>query len=41
MNKIFVLHDWLQELGLSSQTRLQSMATMVGYELDSDFFNLL
>ncbi len=41
MNKIFVLHDWLQELGLPSQTRLQSMATMVGYELDSNFFNLL
>jgi hypothetical protein len=41
MHKIFVLTNWLRDRGISSQSRLQSMAQMLGYELDSAFFELL
>jgi hypothetical protein len=41
MHKIFVLTNWLRDRGISSQSRLQSMAQMLGYELDSAFFDLL
>ncbi len=41
MQKIFVLTNWLREQGIPSQSRLQSMAKLLGYELDSTFFNLL
>jgi hypothetical protein len=41
MHKIFVLTNWLKEQGIPSQTRSQSMAQMLGYELDSTFFNLI
>lgn len=41
MHKIFVLTDWLKQQGLPNQSRSQSMAQMLGYELDSAFFELL
>lgn len=41
MQKVFVITDWLQQLGLPSKSRVQSMAQMLGYELDDAFFNLI
>jgi hypothetical protein len=41
MQKIFVLSDWLQQQGIASTSRLQSMAKMFGYELDDVFFQML
>lgn len=41
MHKIFVLTSWLQEQGIPSQSRSQSMAQMLGYELDSAFFEMI
>ncbi|MBE9129479.1 MULTISPECIES: CRR6 family NdhI maturation factor [unclassified Coleofasciculus] len=41
MQKVFILADWLQQFGLPSQSRLKSMAQMMGYELDDTFFELI
>jgi hypothetical protein len=41
MQKVFVLSDWLQKQEIPSQSRLQSMAQMFGYELDDSFLALL
>src|ERR687885_63074 len=41
MNKIFVLTNWLKSQGIPSQSRAQSMAQLLGYELDSAFFDLI
>lgn len=41
MQKIFVLTDWLEKQEIPSQSRLQSMAQLLGYELDSAFFDML
>ncbi len=41
MHKIFVLTSWLQEQGIPSQSRSQAMAQMLGYELDSAFFEMI
>ena len=41
MHKIFLLTNWLQEQNIASQSRLQSLAQMFGYELDNDFFELI
>ena len=41
MQKVFVLSNWLQAQGIPSQSRLQSMAQLLGYDLDSAFFDLL
>jgi hypothetical protein len=41
MQKVFVLADWLKHQGIPSQSRLQSMAQMFGYELDESFLKLL
>lgn len=41
MQKIFVLSDWMQQMGIPSQSRLKSMAKMLGYELDDAFFELV
>ena len=38
MNKIFVMSDWLKEHGISSTSRLKSMAQLFGYDLDDSFF---
>ncbi|HEY9632470.1 MAG TPA: CRR6 family NdhI maturation factor [Coleofasciculaceae cyanobacterium] len=41
MHKIFVLTNWIHQQGLPSQSRVKSMAQLLGYELDDAFFNLL
>jgi hypothetical protein len=41
MQKVFVLSDWLQKQEIPSQSRLQSMAQMFGYDLDDSFLALL
>lgn len=41
MQKLFVLTDWLKQQGIPSQSRLKSMAQLLGYELDDSLFNLL
>jgi hypothetical protein len=41
MKKIFVLADWLLVQRIPSQSRLQSMAQMFGYELEDSFFKLI
>jgi len=41
MQKTFVLTDWLQNQGIPSQSRVQSMAQILGYELDSAFFDFI
>jgi hypothetical protein len=41
MQKIFVLTNWLKAQGIPSQSRAQSMAQLLGYELDSAFFDLI
>ncbi|MCX7594714.1 MAG: CRR6 family NdhI maturation factor [Fischerella sp.] len=40
MHKIFILNDWLKQQGIPSQSRLQSLAQMLGYELDDAFFEM-
>lgn len=40
MHKLFVLTDWLQQQGIPSQSRLQSMAQLLGYELDNALFEM-
>jgi hypothetical protein len=41
MQKTFVLSKWMKEQGISSSSRLKSMAQMFGYELDDGFFELI
>ncbi len=41
MQKLFVLTDWMQQVGIPSQSRLKSMAQMLGYDLDESLFNML
>ena len=41
MQKLFVLTDWMQQVGIPSQSRLKSMAQMLGYDLDDSLFNML
>jgi hypothetical protein len=41
MHKIFVLTNWLQQLGIPSKSRVKSLAKTLGYELDDSFFELL
>jgi hypothetical protein len=41
MQKIFVMADWMQKTGIPRKSRLQSMAKMLGYELDDGFFELI
>lgn len=41
MHKVFVLSKWMKEQGISSSSRLKSMAQMFGYELDEGFFELI
>ncbi|AKG24026.1 CRR6 family NdhI maturation factor [Calothrix sp. 336/3] len=40
MGKIFVLSAWLKQQDIPSQSRLQAMAQLLGYELDDGFFSL-
>lgn len=41
MQKLFILTDWMKQQGIPSQSRLKSMAQLLGYELDESLFNLL
>jgi hypothetical protein len=41
MQKLFILTDWMQQLGIPSQSRLKSMAQVLGYDLDDSLFDLL
>jgi hypothetical protein len=41
MHKIFVLSDWLQNKNIPSQSRLKSLAQILGYELDDAFFEMI
>ncbi|MBR8832461.1 MAG: CRR6 family NdhI maturation factor [Stigonema ocellatum SAG 48.90 = DSM 106950] len=41
MHKLFVLTDWLQQQAIPSKSRLQSMAQLLGYELDDALFEML
>ncbi|MUG97138.1 DUF1817 domain-containing protein [Scytonema sp. UIC 10036] len=40
MHKLFLLTDWLRQQGIPSKARLQSMAQLLGYELDDTLFEL-
>ncbi len=40
MNKLFVLTEWLQHQNIPSKSRLQSMAQLLGYELDDALFKM-
>ncbi|MBH8561458.1 CRR6 family NdhI maturation factor [Nostoc sp. CENA67] len=40
MHKIFVLSDWLKQQNIPWQSRLKSMAKMLGYELDDALFEI-
>ena len=41
MEKAFILTDWLTQQGIPSQSRIKSMAQMLGYELDDAFFDFI
>ena len=41
MAKVFVLHAWLGQQGISGNARLKAMTQMLGYELDDAFFAIL
>ena len=41
MQKLFILTNWMKQQGIPSQSRLKSMAQLLGYELDDSLFNLL
>ena len=41
MQKLFILTDWMQQMGIPSKLRLKSMAQMLGYDLDDSVFDLL
>ena len=40
MHKLFVLTNWLGEQGIPFRSRIQSMAKLLGYELDDALFDL-
>ncbi|MGB3494391.1 MAG: CRR6 family NdhI maturation factor [Elainellaceae cyanobacterium] len=41
MQKVFVLVAWMQKHEISGRNRLKQMTTMLGYELDDSFFDLI
>jgi hypothetical protein len=41
MGKLFVLADWLKAQNLNRTSRLTAMAQLLGYELDSGFWQML
>jgi hypothetical protein len=41
MHKVFVLVDWMQQVGIGSPTKIKFMTQMLGYELDDAFFEVL
>ncbi len=40
MQKVFILSDWLKQQDIPSQSRLKSMAQILGYELDDGLFEV-
>lgn len=41
MSKVFTLHQWLKNQGVTGNSRLKAMAQIFGYDLDDSFFALL
>ena len=41
VQKIFVIGDWLKQKDITIKSRLQSMAKMLGYDIDDSFFDLI
>lgn len=41
MQKVFVLTDWLRQMGIPNQGRLKSMGQMLGYDLEDSLFEML
>ncbi|NER45225.1 MAG: CRR6 family NdhI maturation factor [Symploca sp. SIO1A3] len=41
MQKVFILTNWLKQQGIPTKSRVQSLAKMLGYELDDTFFDLI
>jgi hypothetical protein len=41
MQKVFVLEHWLRQQGFEGNSRLKSMAQLLGYDLEDNFFELL
>ncbi len=41
MQRVFLLHGWLQNQGIEGKVRIKSMTQLLGYELDDGFFELL
>lgn len=41
MQKVFILHRWLKQQGITGNSRLKDMAQMFGYDLEEEFFELL
>ncbi|MEM9923568.1 MAG: CRR6 family NdhI maturation factor [Cyanobacteria bacterium P01_D01_bin.50] len=41
MHKSFVLKDWLKSFNIHSQSRIKSMAKLLGYDLDDELFKML
>ena len=40
MHKLFILIDWLKQQGIPFKFRIQSMAQLLGYELDDALFDM-
>ncbi len=40
MHKIFILGEWLKKQGIPHQSRLKSMAQLLGYDLDDGLFEI-
>ncbi|TAE58951.1 MAG: DUF1817 domain-containing protein [Nostocales cyanobacterium] len=41
MHKIFILSDWLKQQNIPSQSKLKSLAQILGYELEDGFFEMI
>ena len=41
MQKTFVLKNWLQKQNIPSQSRIKSMAKLLGYDLEDELFAIL
>lgn len=41
MQKSFILKDWLEKQNIPSQSRIKSMAKLLGYDLDDELFQML
>lgn len=40
MQKVFILNDWFKQQDIPNQSRLKSMAQLLGYELDDGLFEV-